>query len=276
MPQLSFVTICMARLSFLKQTLPHMIAQPGCEVIVVDYSCPENTGDWVEANHPQVRVLRMPGHTTVNVTRARNAGAAIVQAPWICFIDADIVLDPAFATTVLPQVKPGHFYRAHPQSTGIVGTFIVSRDDFEKSGGYDEVFRTYGDDDYDMYDNLRFLGVTEGRYPAQLVRHLPHGHDRRTENFEFRDHLKGVLVNRCYRIVKWELAKTRGKAFDPQERQTLYEELFAAAPSALIPNAGGYPMDAMIDFIAQEIAARGGPALSARARERTSKAILKP
>ena len=276
MPPLTFVTTCMARLSFLKQTLPRFVAQPRCEVIVVDYSCPENTSNWVQAHHSEVRVLRVPGNSTFNMTRARNAGAALVQSPWICFIDADIMLHPAFAETVLPQVKSGNFYRPNSESSGIDGTFIVSREDFQKSGGCDEVFRTYGDDDYDLFDNLRMLGVKQRTYPAQLVGHLHHGDDRRTENFECKEHLKGVLVNRCYRIIKWELARNRDQALSSEERQTLYDELFVAAPAALIQRVGGYPLKSLVDFIAREITARGGEALTPPSRERISKAILKP
>src|SRR5262249_30464906 len=87
MAQLTFVTVCMGRLSFLRQTLGRMVGQPDCATVVVDYSCPEASGDWAEANHPEARVVRVPGRRTLSVTAARNAGAAVADTPWLCFVD---------------------------------------------------------------------------------------------------------------------------------------------------------------------------------------------
>ncbi len=277
MAQLTFVTVCMGRLAFLKQTLGHMAAQPDCETVLVDYSCPEHSGDWAEANLPAVRVLRIPGRTTISVTTARNAGAAVVDTPWICFVDADIVLDPAFAATVLPQVRPGNFYRPDPERMGVSGTFLVARADFARAGGYDEALRSYGDDDYDVYDALKFAGVRQRRYPSALVTHLDHGHDLRTGRFEFTQHKAGVAINRLYRVVKWELARARGVALSAQERSRLYGELFDAVPTALTPDeaSGGYALEALLDLAQEQLGRLGAPG-GAEARQRLRRSILRP
>jgi hypothetical protein len=272
MAQLTFVTVCMGRLAFLRQTLGRMAAQPDCATVLVDYSCPEHSGDWAEANVPAVRVVRVPGRSTISVSAARNAGAAVVTTPWICFVDADIVLNPAFAPTVLPQVRPGTFYRPHPERMGVVGTFLVTREDFARAGGYDEVLRCYGEDDYDLYDALRFAGVHQRRYPSALVTHLDHGHDLRTARHEFTEHRLGVVINRLYRVVKWELARTRGAALSADARAGLYAEMFATVPGALTPDstAGVYDLAALLDFAAGQLHRRGaaaGPDTRARLRQ---------
>ncbi|MCI0457300.1 MAG: galactosyltransferase-related protein [Gemmataceae bacterium] len=276
MMQLTFVTVCMGRLAFLKQTLGHMVAQPDSRTILVDYSCPEQSGDWAEANFPAVRVVRIPGRTTISVTAARNAGSAVVDSPWICFVDSDIILNPAFAATVTPQVRPGNFYRPYPERGGISGTFLVARADFARAGGYDEELRSYGDDDYDLYDALRFAGVRQRRYPSVLVDHIDHGHDLRTGRFEFTEHRVGVVINRLYRVVKWELARARGAALSPDERAALYEECFGTVPLALTPNEGGaYSAEGLVDFAEGQL--RGlGVAVGPEARERLRQAILHP
>jgi hypothetical protein len=276
MPQLTFVTVCMGRLAFLKQTLGRMVQQPDCACVVVDYSCPENAGDWAEAHHPQARVLRIPGQQTINVTAARNAGAALVETPWICFIDADIVLDPRFAATVLPQVRPGNFYRADPPSSGIVGTFVCARADFERTGGYDEVFRAYGDDDYDLYDALRFLGIRERHYPAVLVRHLPHEDELRRERFEFTLHGLGNLINRVYRVIKWALARARGRLLTREERVELYNRIFARVSEAFPPERvqPPYPVDRILAVAAGELEQLRGTSVSLAERQAMRDTIL--
>jgi hypothetical protein len=61
MADLCFVTTCMGRLSALRHTVGPMLDQPArAGVVVVDYSCPDGSGAWVEANHPTDRVVRVP------------------------------------------------------------------------------------------------------------------------------------------------------------------------------------------------------------------------
>jgi hypothetical protein len=58
MTSVAIITTCKGRLAFLKQTLPLMVAT-GFPVTVVDYDCPEGTGDWVAANFPDVNLVRV-------------------------------------------------------------------------------------------------------------------------------------------------------------------------------------------------------------------------
>ena len=76
MPLFSIVTTCMGRLDDLKRTLPRMVSQKDTEVIVVDYNCPQRTGDFVRQNHPDAKVVSERNETQFNLARARNLGAA--------------------------------------------------------------------------------------------------------------------------------------------------------------------------------------------------------
>jgi len=58
MHEFAFVTTCKGRLHHLQQTLPLIAAQAPDEIVVVDYGCPQNSGDWVEAHFPGVKVVR--------------------------------------------------------------------------------------------------------------------------------------------------------------------------------------------------------------------------
>ncbi len=137
----------------------------GASVVVVDYSCPDGSGDWVEANHPTARLVRVPGRPQFNASEARNIGARHADGPWIAFVDSDVVLDPGFTAAVAPALEPGGFYRARSDDRGLGGTFVCSRADFERVGGYDEVYPCWGEEDNDLFDAFQFVGV-EQRVPG--------------------------------------------------------------------------------------------------------------
>ncbi len=106
-PLITFVTTCQGRLDDLKQTLPNTSQQPHSTVIVVDYSCPQNAGDWVREHFPAVQVVAVPGKDIFDRSDAKNAGGFAVQTPWLCLLDCDIVLheDFCFASLATAQTE---------------------------------------------------------------------------------------------------------------------------------------------------------------------------
>lgn len=229
----------MGRLRFLKQTLGSVAAQPGCSVVVVDYSCPDGAGEWVAAAHPEVRVVREPGHGIYNQCRARNLGARAATAEWLCFCDADIVLAPEFTSTVRPLLQPGHYYRADAlDDAGIWGTFLCRRADFERVGGFDEVYQGWGDADMDFYDALERAGITRRSFPAALLRHLPHDDTERVRFYENKDRWRNCSVNRLYRILKSHIIRIRGQDLTLAEREYFYRVAAGNVEAAL---ANGQP-----------------------------------
>jgi hypothetical protein len=277
MPPITFVTLCMGRLAHLKETLPLMARQRDSACVLVDWSCPEQCGDWAQANCPGVRVHRVLGQTTISVTAARNAGADLVESPWICFIDCDIVLHGDFSTLVTPHLRPGYYYRPHPVGTGLAGTWIVGTADVRRLGGYDDVLRCYGEDDYDVFDGLRYLGMRQSYYPSELLQHLPHDSAARTERFAFTDRRTGQMINRLYRVLKWEIVRQRGTLLERPERERLYEHCFQTVPRQWpqSPN-GGYAADAILRLCLQELEAWLGRRPSDKAGPRMHQAVVEP
>ena len=231
MEQLCFVVTCMGRLTFLKQTLERLCGQPNCRRVVVDYSCPENAGDWVEAHFPQARVVRCPGQTVFNQAAARNAGARVADAPWICFIDADILVEPNFSEVLLPMLRPGCFYRVNSVGEGLLGTMVCSRADYERVGGSDEVFQNWSEEDNDLCDALAFAGGRLELFPPTLIRHLPHVDAARTQFYAVRNLSLSMAVNHVYRLLKWDLARLTGRPLPPEARQQVYEAVFLRVQS---------------------------------------------
>jgi glycosyltransferase involved in cell wall biosynthesis len=225
MAAVCFVTTCMGRLAALRQSLGPMLEQPDGSCVVVDYSCPDGAADWVVANHPSVRVVRVPGQSHFNLAAARNAGARLADAPWICFVDADVILEQSFSASLSQVLAPGDYYRVVSGDGGIGGTFACSKADFERVGGYDEVYRGWGDEDNDLYDALQFVGLRQRSLPVALLKHMPHGDDERTRFYPVADRILGHAVNRVYRIVKWDTARLGRELPTLEFRRALYEKI---------------------------------------------------
>jgi hypothetical protein len=93
LPEFSLCTSCMGRLEHLKRTLPLSLSHECAEVLLVDYSCPDRSGDWaektfsVEIETGRLRVFRVNGRTEYHHAHARNVSH--VRAGGEVLINAD-------------------------------------------------------------------------------------------------------------------------------------------------------------------------------------------
>jgi len=145
---IAFVTTSKGRLHHIQQTLPRIVRENPDQIIVVDYACPQGTGDWVANDYPQVQVVRVNGDPGFCLPLARNLGSQTVRADWIFFIDADILVQPGLVNWLRANLKSGGFYRAGriggKRDLETYGSFVCAREDFERIGRYDEAFRGWG------------------------------------------------------------------------------------------------------------------------------------
>jgi glycosyltransferase involved in cell wall biosynthesis len=237
MPALCFVTTCMGRLPLLRQTLGRLAEQPDCSCVVVDHSCPQGAGDWVSRAHPEVTVVRVEGRRKFNVCVARNAAVPAVDAPWVCFIDCDILVETDFARRVLPRLEPGAFYRPWPlDEPGLYGTCVVRLEDFDRLGGYDEVMEGWSEEDRDLYDCLQVLGVRQEVFPSSLVTHLPHDDWLRTAHYDVKDRRVSRTVNQLYRYIKLDLMRLAEELMGREDRVHLYRVVEAHMSRAIAAN----------------------------------------
>ena len=215
MKKIAFLTTSKGRLHHIRKTLPLMVAQAAAEVVVVDYGCPDHTGDWVEANFPTVKVVRVTDDEGFCLARARNLCARHSQSDWLVFIDGDVESAAGWVDWMQQHVAPGHFYRAAPiggeRDPDTYGTLICARTDFEAIGGFDEAFRGWGGEDDDFYGRLRQHGVVEADYPAEFVNPIRHGDEERAGLSGVRDRRQQIVVNQCYRAAKAQFARLSGK-----------------------------------------------------------------
>jgi hypothetical protein len=232
-PAFSIITTCKGRLAHLKQSLPRMALQAGAEVIVVDYDCPDGAAAWVTAYFPDVRALRADHAPVFNIARARNLGAAAARGRWLCFVDADILLDAAFTAEAQPLLQAGAFHTiAHPQPAAL-GSVICARDDFAAIGGYDEVMQGYGAEDRDLYLRLAARGCRREQLPGNLLQTLTHDREDSVRHYKIKDHRLNQRINATYVQIKQDLTRQFGDGFlTADTRQTIYAEIQRAFQQA--------------------------------------------
>lgn len=224
-PAISLVTTCKGRLAFLKQSLPHMVAQPQAEVVVVDFDCPEGAGAWTESEFPSARVVRVADAPLFHLARARNLGAQAARAPWLCFVDSDVLLAERFVERVLPDLREGAFYTASGAEVELIGTAICRRDDYLAIEGYDEVMEGWGAEDTDFYIRLGLLGRRREVLPVDLLRVISHDGETRTRFHAIKDLWLAQRTNALYAQVRHDLARQLGTVNMPLDvRRAVYAE----------------------------------------------------
>ena len=204
--RLDIVITCKGRLAHLKQSLPTIAHIAGVRIILVDYDCPQNSGEWVKANFPKVDVLSISDRPYFELAKARNLGAQQLRAPWVMFMDADVLVRPGFAEWMTRKLSPGYFHINQTQPAELMGTFICQSENFRRVGGYDENFQTWGGEDVDIYHRLKEAGVHPRIIEEQLFVAIQHDDSLR---FEYARGANSKPVanfeNNLYMSVKYDL-----------------------------------------------------------------------
>ncbi len=183
---LTLVTTCKGRLSHLKVSLPTLCrAFPDSQIVVVDYGCPEHSGQWVEGNFPSVNVVYVSDDSGFQLSRARNIGAAHVKTTYVGFIDADILVSPGLDEWLQSRLLERSYFRVDRRQLNIshdfFGTVFSDAETFRCIQGYDEVFTSWGVEDHDLYHRLKISGSRAFSFPHQFLTALPHDDFLRTK-----------------------------------------------------------------------------------------------
>ena len=198
--KISFVTICMGRLDHLKQTLP-LQQHPDCESIVVDWSCPDNCGDWVEANFPDAKVIRISNQQFFDKAQSVNIGISIATGDFICVADADVIIKPTLFD-VLPTLCSDTYYVHNAieeviapkkyssgwietedgikiDDNGLIGFIVFPRQALTRIG---TPFQLPGYGGHDIEQRMRLLRANYKEHVDKtLVQEIKHSDDRRNK-----------------------------------------------------------------------------------------------
>ena len=235
----AMVIVCKGRLAHLQQSLPLVAAIEGLQVIVVDDDCPEHAGEWVEQHHPGVQVVRPSAPAPFNLSRARNLGAAAVSAPWLVFMDADVLVRPAFSQWLAQRRDPASFYCNTRAIPDLFGSFVCTTRSFKAVGGYDENFRGWGGEDADIYRRLAQAGYARVHIPAALWDPIPHDDAMRFAHVEGPpSKVAATLQNHSYSAIKYDL-QGLGFDFSQQSQADAILQKITASVSAAMEHAIG-------------------------------------
>ncbi|MES3001284.1 MAG: galactosyltransferase-related protein [Pseudomonadota bacterium] len=221
---LTFITTCRGRLEHLQQSLPKLVAQKGAAIVIVDYDCPQGAGTWVEEHHPEVAVVRSGPREHFEAARARNLGAEAATTPWLCFTDADTLLDAGFSAALEPLLAPGGFYTLGEDGSSM-GFCVCSRADFTRVQGYDPVLQGWGMEDKDLYTRLELAGLERRRAPRHLVTMILHRNDLRVQHYALKSGYLSSTINFVYCRAKWDLMAAGHPMTDEAFRRDLYAQV---------------------------------------------------
>jgi hypothetical protein len=208
------------------------VKQDDTEVIVVDYSCPEGSGDWVMKNWPGAKVVQVPGQEYFRANHARNVGAAAAQSPFLVFLDADSLVSNDFVLHINRALEGGVFLRLrHPHGNDLNGACIVSAESYRAVQGYDEVIEGYGGEEQEFYWRLRKIGLKSKYLPAQgLCDPIRHDNASRITYQPEKNMHKAFLQVRGYRLCKEALL---GVVFAPELSVVHRKELWHTVQRAI-------------------------------------------
>lgn len=224
-PEYSIITTCKGRLHQLTRSLPSFVKQPNCEVVVVDYSCPDGTAAYVKKNFPAVRVVNVPGMNGFSVTHARNLGAGQATGKMFAFLDADVIIADDFVARVRKQVGPGKFGVLEGVDQ-LRGCCVVAAEDYEKVGGYDEAMQGYVAEDIEFSERLRLARCEKAALdPQVIVESIAHSDQERVRFYDSGIRL-AYVQGKIYRTMKRMLLKQTDRLeLDLSVRQQLFAHI---------------------------------------------------
>jgi glycosyltransferase involved in cell wall biosynthesis len=158
LPTISVITMCKGRYQQAFDMVPHTksLLKEGDEIVFVDYSCPENSGRFIEDTY-HVRCVWVPQRRWWNPAHARNCGAVNARGDIFLFVDIDNLV-PQKLYEHCRTVPRDKFYALLP-APNKSGFMAINRSDFFKVNGYEEGLAAYGYEDTAMYRALDLAKV---------------------------------------------------------------------------------------------------------------------
>jgi hypothetical protein len=215
------------------------------EVVVVDYSCPEGSGDYVARHFPAALVVRVDGMSEYSHAKSHNAGALKASGEVLIFCDADTIVADHAVEWIDENLPPDMYGRIPRESAErfadssvlsrnqLCGFQVIPAATFRALNGFDEVLRGYADGaDVDIGQRLQLIGLGKFALSIDIIRDiLPHGDVERLQHYP-EPISKSYAAGLVYNTAKMSLMRLRGQANLPlQTRQTLYDAAAKAAES---------------------------------------------
>jgi glycosyltransferase involved in cell wall biosynthesis len=168
-PKISIITTVKGRWKYLKQSIPTILAQSykNFEYIIVDYNCPQHSGDKVKKlfKDKRLRTVKVPVKKNEwDFNRSRNQGFLKSRGEYILIIDSDAILGKDFLSHCLKNIRKDSFICGWKQGwdprkigpEGYSNILFIQRRYFEEFKGYnEELGKNWGYDDIDIFVRLQ-------------------------------------------------------------------------------------------------------------------------
>ncbi|MGO1118183.1 glycosyltransferase [Rhodovibrionaceae bacterium A322] len=197
LPGCSIVSCCMNRNDNLNRAITSWLQTDVDEIVVVDWSSRlpvSRTLDWVKDD--RLKIIRVDGEEKWILTAAFNVGLRLASYSRVYKLDADIVVSPRF--TKDNGFSTGQFVRGHwrdaldsglHDQVYVNGSFGAFKSDLRQVGYYNELIRTYGWDDSDLYERLSsHLGLGWKSLALSSISHMEQDQEDRTRNQDVKPH----------------------------------------------------------------------------------------
>lgn len=202
------IITCMGRREHLETTLAFAL-QTFDKVIVVDWSCPQGSGEYAASEGASVAYKY--GEKFFSGSRAKNYGAKLVTTEYVAFIDADTMCMPGLKEEIASLIGPNRMLLSARTHDGqdvndTVGFLICQTARFRAVGGFDETWIGWGAEDIHLRGKL-FLDerLEVVRLSGMVLGAIAHGNDIRSENREAPIELTAVHNHKT--LANWFASK---------------------------------------------------------------------
>jgi GT2 family glycosyltransferase len=214
MEKISICTVCMNRLSHLKETLPANIIDnekyPNIEFVVLDYNSKDEMESWAKTNLKHyiesgiVKYYKTTDRDHFYMSHSKNMALRLSSGDIVCLIDADIFTGANYAEwvhstfstngkpSVLTTLRLDKIY-----TTGdLGGKLCIHRDLVHAVNGFDESLIGHGIDDIDLVNRLEKAGgkriFIEDR---EFLKFIAHSNEERLKNHHLINNLESLYLH---------------------------------------------------------------------------------
>jgi GT2 family glycosyltransferase len=214
MEKISICTVCMNRLSHLKETLPVNIIgneqYPNIEFIVLDYNSKDELESWAKNNLKRyiqsglVKYYKTTERDHFYMSHSKNMALKLSTGDIVCLIDADIFAGENYAhwvhsafsgngkSSILTTLRLDKIYA----KKDLGGKLCIHRDLLHSVNGFDESLIGHGIDDMDLVNRLEKAGgkriFIENK---EFLKFIPHSDEERLKNHHLINNLESLYLH---------------------------------------------------------------------------------
>lgn len=194
---LAFCTTCKNRTQHLEQTLPRNLNEnKNAKFIILDYNSEDNLRDYLRSTHRadinnnKLIIYSMRQPLPFQMAHAKNMAhrcGLLEEATILCNLDADNFAPKGFDSYILKEINEDSYLWSRMKKgelkRGISGRIVVTKNNYLKVGGYNEIYNTWGPDDKDFNARLKNIGLEPKEIDDSFLDAVPHNHKVRFREY---------------------------------------------------------------------------------------------